>query len=160
MEHQLISQHLLWCVFCLYGKPRLWGAHRAPRPASRAPWRSNVCALHRATAQEPSAAAPKSQLVPARKYSLSSLPISIQSSLNSAQNKVLFLLYVQDDIFSLLWMLKRLESRWIILAELGLQWTSRVQSFLHTCAHAGFCYAAASIAEDGSAALCAASRIF
>lgn len=78
-----------------------------------------MCALHAATAQEPSAAAPKSQSVIARKYSLSSLPVSIQSPLNSAENEVLFLLYVQDDLFSLLWMLKSLESRWIVLAELG-----------------------------------------
>lgn len=158
MEHQPISQHLLWCVFCLYGKHRPRGAHRAPGAAWRALWRRNVCALHTAAAQEPSAAAPKSQPVPVRKCSLSSLPISIQSSLNLAESKVLFILYVQDDLLSLLWMLKSLESSWIILAEPGLQ--CRVQSFLHTCALAGFCCAAASIAGVGSEALCAVSRLF
>lgn len=119
-----------------------------------------MCALHAATAQEPSAAALKSQPVPARKYSLSSLSVSIQTPLNSAENEVLFLLYVQDDLFSLLWALKSLESRWIVLAEPGLQWTGRVQFFLHTSARAGFCCAAASIVGFGPAALCAASRFF
>lgn len=88
---------------------------------------------------------------------LSSLPISIQSSLNSSENKVLSLLHVQDDLLSLLWMLKSLESRWIALVEPGLQ--CRVQSSLHTCALAGFCCAAASIAGGGPEALCAANRL-
>lgn len=134
--------------------PGLLGQHQGPRGGGMC-----VLCTQQQQQQQPRnyLSTPKSQPVPARKCSLSSLPISIQISLNSAKNKVLLLLYVQDDLLSLLWMLKALESRWTVLAEPGLQ--CRVQSFLHARALAGFCCAAASITGVGSEALCSASRL-
>lgn len=95
--------------FLPFWRHRHWGAPRAPVEE----W--CVCSAN-SNSQEPSAQ-PKPHLCQPEQTGFSAHGCA--SSLNTAENKALLLLCVQDDLLSLLWMLKRLESRWIVLAEPG-----------------------------------------
>lgn len=129
--------------FFLPGNPRT-GVLTVQGPYGGVTW-----VLYTAAALNPSGAVLKFQHVPARNSHQVFPPVvSIQSSLNSAVNEVLFLLYVQVGPFFLVWKLKPFESKLLVLPMPGLLWTGTEQSFFRT----------ATTASVGSAAPWAASR--